>query len=258
VQEDDHGVGRLPRRAYGLEQAWLVLGGRQPTLRGGRRPRLDELGVQHLRRADDRDLVAVDRGPIRPVRFGGVLPDPDYRELGLLDGGQRVPQTALHVVHAVVVGHRGHVDPGRLERAERGGRRPERELFARRPRAPGRDRGLQVDDGQVGLAQQGRDRPEGGTRITVQPPPQHPFEVHVPAKRDRVRLSLRLLGAGRPGRTGRGRSGARLALGRRAGRGSDQDKSGHNHCSALHGQSMPLIPLWEILRHKSWMIPLLE
>jgi hypothetical protein len=52
---------------------------------------------------------------VGPVGLVGVAADPDDREPGPLGRGQGVAQADQAEVLAVVVGHGGHVDAGRLQ-----------------------------------------------------------------------------------------------------------------------------------------------
>ena len=115
----------------------------------GPRSRRDQVVVEHLRRADDRDPLAVDRAPERPVRLLAVEPDADDREAVAPGRRERVAQPARRSPSR---GCSPSTRRRRLlaERRERGRRRAERERLRAR-RAAVRDRRLEVHDGQVGL-----------------------------------------------------------------------------------------------------------
>jgi hypothetical protein len=68
------------------------------------------------------------------------------------------------VVGGVVVGHRGNIDASVAQRGEGRGWRAEMEVLGRRV-ASGRDRGFQVDHGQIRAGQPGRCLTEDGARV---------------------------------------------------------------------------------------------
>jgi len=101
--------------------------------------------------ADDRDALPADGHQPGRVGSGGVPADADHREPRRRRGGQRVAQPDQAVVHAVVVGHGGHVHPGCPQRLEGGWWGAEHVVFVLRVPA-GRDRGLEVHHRHIGSA----------------------------------------------------------------------------------------------------------
>ena len=191
------------------------------VLAGG--PGGGQAAVEDLGGADHGDALALDRDQVGPVGLVGVAADPDHRELGRLGRGQGVAQADQAEVLAVVVGHGGHVDAGRLEGGQGRRRGPEGEVLGGRGAALGDGR-LEIYHGQVGPLEHVGDRAEGGGRVGRQPGLDRALEVDVAAEGQGDRLAGRLpgvagllgRGGGRPG--GRRRGGGRLGGGGRRGR----------------------------------------
>ena len=153
-----------------------------------------ELVVEHLGGADERDALAVDRAAERSIRLLCVQPDPDDREAVVPRGGERVAKPCFAVVETVVVGHRCDVDSARRERGE-GARRGAEDELLRRRRTAGRDRGLEVHDGEVGTAEHRADGIENELGFGAELLSDRPFEVDVTRERelDRPTRGSRLL-----------------------------------------------------------------
>ncbi len=202
------GPGRLDR---GQEGGLLVGRGHAGLVVAGG-PGGGEAAVEDLGGADHGDALALDRDQVGPVGLVGVAADPDDRELGRLGRGQRVAQADQAEVLAVVVGHGGDVDAGRLEGGQGRRRGPEGEVLGGRGAALGDGR-LEVDHGQVGPAEHARDRAEGGGRVGGQPGLDRALEVDVAAEGEGDRLAGRLPGGAGP----LGGGGRAVGGGRRSG-----------------------------------------
>jgi hypothetical protein len=118
VQVDDDDLGLVAGRLHGGDQPVVVRG--RDTGRGRSGGPGAERAVADLAGREQSDAVAADGHVVRRVRPPGVGADPDRREAGRLDRGQRVGEADRAVVGGVVVGHRRHVDAGRTQRRERG------------------------------------------------------------------------------------------------------------------------------------------
>ena len=95
VEEDDDGVRRPASFAYRPQEARHVLRGGEPGLSGPGGPGADQVVVEHLRRAEDRDALAVDCPPVRRVRLSVVAADPDDREAVAPGRRERVAEAGL-------------------------------------------------------------------------------------------------------------------------------------------------------------------
>ena len=166
---------------------------------------------------------AIDGRVVRSKRLGRVGAKAHHRKAAATDRGQRLGQPGRAVVGAVIVGHGGDVDAGVLERGQRGRGRLERERLVLRL-ATDRDRGFQVDHGQVGLGQHRLGHPERGGRIALQQRGGALGEMHVAGEghgelagrlgRDAGSRSAGRRGGGpargRRGNSGRGRTAGRV------------------------------------------------
>ena len=188
MQEDDHRVGGRSRLAHGLHEPRGVLRGREPGLAGTGGPRRDQLVVEHLGGADERDALPVDRAPERAIRLFRAQPDPDDREAVAARGGERVAEAGLAVVETVVVGHRRDIHTSGRERGEGARRRSEGERLGRR-RPVRRDRCLEIHDGQVGATKHRADGREDEVGCGAKLRSDRPLEVDVTAERELDRPS---------------------------------------------------------------------
>ena len=193
-----------------------------PGLPRARGPRRDQVIVEDLRRSDDRDPLPVHRLPERGVRALRVQAGADDREPVALRRRHRVAEARLPVVHAVVVRERRDVDRASAQGRERARRRAEDELLDGGA-APVRDRGLEVDDREVGLPEHGLDGIEHGRRRRRELVRQDAFEVDVPAEREDDLLAA----SERPSHLRGGRL-ALLAVERRERRRSRGEKREHD------------------------------
>ena len=189
MEEDDDRVRGLPCGAHLLQQPWHVLCRCEPGLPRSCGPGRDELVVEHLRRADDGDPLAVDRAAEGAVGLLRVEADAHDREAVALRRGERVAKAGLSVVEPVVVRHRRHVDAAAAQSRERARGSAEHERLRRR-RAAGRHGRLQVHDREISLAEDRLDRIEDASGIGRQPRFEHAFEVHVSAEREHDGLAF--------------------------------------------------------------------
>ena len=189
MEEDDDRVRGLPCGAHLLQQPWHVLCRCEPGFPRSCSPGRDELVVEHLCRADDGDLLAVDRAAEGAVGLLRVEADAHDGEAVPLRRGQRVAEAGLSVVEPVVVRHRRHVDTAAAQSGERccGSAKHERLRCRRTARRHGC---LQVHDREIRLAEHRLDRLEHTADICRQPRLEHAFEVHVPAEREHDGLTF--------------------------------------------------------------------
>ena len=164
---------------------------RAPASRPGG-PGGDELVVEHLRRADDGDPLAVDRAAERAIRLLCVQADADDREAMTASRSERVAKAHRAVVEPVVVGHRRNVDSTAAQRGERA----RGVLETRTPSAVG-DAAVvtavsRFTTDRSARRNTGLDRKRARRRARLPAPlRERPFEVHVSAEREHDRRTVR-------------------------------------------------------------------
>ncbi len=144
--------------------------------------------VQHLRRPDHCNPLAVDRAPERAVRLRVVETDADHGKAVSLGCGERVAEARFPKVEAVVVRHGHDVHRPSAQRCERVRRCSKYERLTGR-RAAVRHGGLEVHDREVGLSEERLDRVEDSGRIRRELRLEDAFEVDVAAEGQHHRLS---------------------------------------------------------------------
>ena len=121
MEEDDDDICIGARPLHCDDERVDVLGGRQTGMSRRRGPRSDELGVEHLRRADDGDAPTLHRGDERRVGVDVVVADADDEVIGLrVLHRERLGETVRPVVASVVVRHAHRVEAARTEGVDRG------------------------------------------------------------------------------------------------------------------------------------------
>src|SRR6185437_7105508 len=111
----DDGVGAGADLLHLGHQGGDVVGGGQPGLGGGGRPRRGQVGVDDLGGHHDGDALPLDGGLVRGEGLCDVLADPHDGEPGLCADGDGLLEAGGAAVHAVVVGLGDQVDPGVLQ-----------------------------------------------------------------------------------------------------------------------------------------------
>ena len=175
-------------RCTAATSASTFLADARPGCPGRRGPRSDELGVEHLRRADDGDAPTLHRGDEGRVGVDVVVADADDEVIGLrVLHRERLGETVRPVVASVVVRHAHRVEAARTEGVDRGRWGAEGEVLVLGGTARG-DGGLEIADGQVGGGQDRGEGTDGGSRIVRQPGRHRSLEVHVAGEGERDRL----------------------------------------------------------------------